>query len=687
VPFSAHAVTGEWQGDNDARARLISGLEGTGTEAKIPLGLEIQLAPGWHTYWREPGDAGIPPQIDWQNSISDDGNLHSASLVYPAPRRFSAQGMESIGYNDHVVLPIDASVRVPGKALALDAKLDLLVCSELCVPKHLQLHLAVPTGNPERGPEATLIDDARAHVPGNALISGLNVTEVKRNADSLNVVVTSKTPLMAPDIFIENDKNVAFNKPEAVLNDDKSAVTFTLKPASALPEGVTLADLSLNLTVVDGEHALEQKANPPSPGAPEPAPADPPALWLIIVLAIMGGFILNLMPCVLPVLSLKIFSVVSHGGGDTRAVRRSFLMTAAGILFSFMLLAGITIALKETGRMIGWGVQFQQPVFLVFLTLLLTLFAANLWGLFEISLPRFLADNVNSFYHPKKTGDFATGAFATLLATPCSAPFLGTAVGFALASGPKEILVIFAAIGFGMILPYLAIALWPRIATALPKPGAWMEMLRHLLGWALALTALWLIWILAAQVAAIGAFLIGGCMAGLIAVLYLRKRATPWKLSYVAFTILMLLPFGVAFLGTAPAATPAPGGVWQAFDESAIARYVSEGKTVFVDVTADWCLTCKANKRFTLGSSDVSDRLFNAPNVIAMQANWTNPDSTIASFLRAHGRYGIPFNVVFGPNAPQGIVLPELLTPSTVLDSLKTVQKNSNGCDATQAKC
>jgi suppressor for copper-sensitivity B len=379
------------------------------------------------------------------------------------------------------------------------------------------------------------------------------------------------------------------------------------------------------------------------------------------------------MPCVLPVLSLKVLSVIGHGGGETRLVRHSFLVTASGILFSFLVLGGVTVLLQKLGMAVGWGLQFQQPMFLIFLVLLLTVFAANMWDLFEIQLPRFLADGINDAgYHPKLAGDFAAGAFATLLATPCSAPFLGTAISFALGSGPRDIMIIFAALGTGMILPYLAIALFPSLATSLPKPGRWMVVLRRLLGGALAVTAIWLLWVLSAQISARFAAIAGFCMLALLLLFGMRKtNITRWIVWFGLFSF-TFLALGLTISGARMPKPPAEvERLWQPFSEMALAADLAEGKTVFVDVTADWCLTCKANKQFVLSQDVLAQRLFHS-DIIAMQADMTNPNPDITEFLRKYGRYGIPFNAAFGPGAPQGIVLPELLTPNVVTQALDT---------------
>ena len=697
-PMAAHAVATDPQKDTDVSVFLIPGVDGVGDLATVPLGLEIRLASDWHTYWRSPGEAGLPPQIDWQKSETDDGNLKAATLLYPAPKRYSAFGMETIGYREHVVLPIDAQLRAPGKPLAIEATLDLLVCSQICVPKHFILKLNVPAGPAKDSTDAALIQQFRTQVPGSdATKSGFEIKNVASDGQSLTVVATSRDVLQAPDLFVEVNKNIDFTAPAVAIAPDKHNVQFTVKPAAPLPDGVTLAGLPLTLTIIDGDRALEQhvtvptSAMPDSTAPPKSAPVSevdstPPTLelptpaapilplGLVILFAIIGGFILNLMPCVLPVLSLKLLSVINHGGGEPRVVRHSFLVTAAGIVFSYLVLAGMTILLKEAGLAVGWGVQFQQPVFLGLLILLLTFFAANMWGLFEIRMPRWLADNLTGPYHPKLAGDFATGAFATLLATPCTAPFLGTAVGFALAAGPREILIIFAALGFGMTLPYLAVALWPRLATALPKPGSWMVHLRHLLGWALALTAIWLAWVLAAQISERGALIVTLCMLSILGLLALHRIQPRYYLNF-GIASFAILAFGTT-LGGSLANKPESviDSAWRPFNEAEISLDVQNGKTVFVDATADWCLTCKANKKFVLSQDEVEQRLFHT-EIIPMQADWTNPDPDIGAFLQKYGRYGIPFNAVFGPGAPQGLVLPELLTHDAVMSALDQAEK------------
>jgi len=677
-PLPALALTSNWQRDGSVDARLISGLEGVGLKKIIPLALEIKMEPGWHTYWRSPGAAGLPPRLDWTNSETADGNLRGATIFYPAPKRYSDQGLETIGYQSHVIFPIDAELRQAGHAVNIEVTVNLLACSTLCVPKTFDITLKVPSDAAIEGPEADLINPVRAAIPGaDEDRAGLSLTNITNGGRSLAFDIAAHNPINEADIFIESNPEIPFSAPKIRLSPDKLTATLIVKPQDIKQDLGALTGTPLMLTIVDEGHALETPVSlPPLEGTPT-QDGPPLSLRMALLLAIAGGFILNLMPCVLPVLSLKILGVIGHGGGTAAIVRRSFVTTAAGILFSFVMLAAMTIALKKLGLTIGWGVQFQQPGFLIAVILVLTFFAANMWGLFEIGLPTVIADRL-SHHHPKMAGDFATGALATLLATPCSAPFLGTAITFALAAGTaREIFGIFIALGFGMSLPYIAIAAIPELATSLPKPGAWMQRLRILLGIALALTALWLLWVLSAQIEQRYAHTIMFCMIGVVALLGLHATGFARRMAIYGVAGFSVLAIGLAFTGPPPKPAKVEA-LWQVFDEATIADDVAGGHTVFVDITADWCLTCKVNKKFVLSDNDINQRLLHG-NVIPMQGDWTTPDPKITNFLHKFSRFGIPFNVVYGPGAPDGITLPELLSRDAVMQALDRAAKPEGG--------
>ena len=659
----AAANESAWVRHPEIALRLISGSAASGEGGALRLGLEMRLAPGWKTYWRSPGDAGLPPAIEWTESA----NLAGAELRFPAPERFTLFGFETFGYGGHVILPIVARAGGPGET-RIRAGVDVLVCEKLCIPYRADLALDLPAG--AQAPTAHTHEIAKfesAVPPIDADGRGVNGLALEsaafRGGDTPALIVRARAepPFAAPDVFIETADGWSFAKPEIAYLEGGRYATLTL---AATPDksAKPLDGAPATLTLVDGRRSVERAV---TLGAAPPAPAFASSLWTMLAIAVLGGLILNLMPCVLPVLAMKVAGLAKLAGAPSRALRISFLATSAGIVTSFLLLAAVLIGLKLAGEAVGWGLQFQLPWFLAAMALVVTLFAANLWGLLEIPLPRALADAADG---ASASGSFATGVFATLLATPCSAPFVGTAVGFALGRGPVEIAAIFAALGIGLALPYLAIAAIPGVARVLPKPGAWMLKLRAVLGVALAGTALWLIWVLAqqaGQAAATGlAFVLGALVLGLYAVRDVAKsQARPLLIGACAvFAVVLPLRFAET-----PAVWNAESAIpWREFDRAAIDQAVREGKTVFVDVTADWCVTCQVNKRLVVSRGEVARRLTSG-EVLAFRADWTRPDPRISAYLAEFGRYGIPFNAVYGPGARGGVALPELLTEDAVL--------------------
>jgi len=667
---NALAAAGPWAKGGPVEARLVSAVEAVGEGDSVPLALEVRLGKGWKTYWRSPGDAGLPPQIDWAGS----GNLREATFAYPVPHRMTTLGIETVGYDGAVTFPVRAVPATPGQPMDLRAGVDLLVCSDICIPQRVDVALSLPAGPSVAGPEANIVSRAENSVPGDGRAAGLEVRAVRAQGAVLEVEATAREPFATPDVFVEMDPPVALTAPKVRLSDGGRTAVLRLE-AIQPPAGLELADRPVTLTLVDGARAMEARSTVVAGPVGSGDGAVAPSLIAMLGVALLGGLILNLMPCVLPVLSLKLLHAVQHSGSAPRAVRAGFLASAAGIVTSFLLLAGVMVGLKTAGAAVGWGIQFQQPLFLVFMVVLVTLFAANLWGVFEIPLPRAVAD---AFAGPEEghglAGPFATGAFATLLATPCSAPFLGTAVGFALAKGALEIFAIFAALGVGLALPYLAVAAVPRLARLLPRPGRWMLTLRRVLGVALALTGVWLLTVMAVQVGETAAGMVAALMAALVLALWLGHRLAgqvrwaPAGLAAAAVLGAFALP--AQFGQQADAAPVAEASAqWAAFDEAAIRQHVAAGRTVFVDVTADWCITCQANKKLVINRGQVAERL-RADGVVPMRADWTRPDDRITAYLTAHGRYGIPFNIVYGPGTPDGVALPELLSEATVLEAL-----------------
>ncbi|HEY6320103.1 MAG TPA: thioredoxin family protein [Thermoanaerobaculia bacterium] len=450
-------------------------------------------------------------------------------------------------------------------------------------------------------------------------------------------------------------------------------------------------------------------ATPASPLSPPTAkPAAPPArrapnagsLAGMLLIAVLGGLILNAMPCVLPVVSLKVFGLVRSAAHGHREVVRSALAIAAGILASFAALAALAVAAAAAGGAVGWGVQFQRPGFVAFLAVVVTLFCLNLWGLFEIPLPRALARLGGAAAREGLAGHFVSGLFATLMATPCSAPFLGTAIGFGLAQPAPVVFAIFLAAGTGLALPYLVLAAAPGAARFLPRPGAWMETLRGIMGFLLAASAVWLLYVLAAQISPerLALFEVGLLLIALVT--WLRHRAAAGGRAeasatggeaganvaalapLVALVALVVVAAGAVVLAASGAGPgDAAGGArlaaqgrssgligWVAFDRARAESLAASGQLVFVDVTADWCFTCKVNERLILDTPEVAGA-FAAHHVLPMRADWTNRSDAIARFLADHGRYGIPFYLLYRPGR-QPVVFSELPTKTAILAAL-----------------
>ena len=672
ISTAADSAATDWSRDNESAVRMVSAVAGAGTESELRAGIEFELQPGWKTYWRTPGDAGYPVSVDWQGSV----NVATADIAWPAPHRFTLFGLDTFGYSEAVLLPVMVKPQRVGEAVKLRAAVNYLVCEEICIPKMAGLALDIPAGSAAPSEFAQLVARYQAQVPGDGARHGLHVESavLGRSAEKQTLEISARSaplPFEHPDVIVEGPDGFAFGPPDIALSADGATASFFLPViVNAGVDASALAKSSVTLTLVDGQRGLEQKitfSELTSPAATQATPLPQTSSLTIILIALLGGLILNFMPCVLPVLSLKMLGLVGHAGERT-ATRRGFLASSAGIVTAFLILAAVLVAVKQAGGIIGWGIQFQHPWFLVAMTLVLVLFAANLLDWFELPLPAWIGRIAGAEHGNGLAGQFFTGMLATLLATPCSAPFVGTAVTFAFSRGAGEIFMIFAALGIGLALPYLLVAIFPGFASLLPRPGAWMIWLRRILGLLLAGTAVWLLTILAAQM---GAVALGLAIAGIVLlVLFLALQdRVPAGMRMAGGVLGAAIALAALFLpGTSRAPVAAADEVWQPFAQSEIARLVQDGKTVFVDVTADWCVTCIVNKQLVLDVGASAERL-RRPEVVPMKADWTKPDETIARYLASFGRYGIPFNVVYGPAAPDGILLPELLNESAVVDA------------------
>ncbi len=696
LPFPLQARVTPVQETPEMTLQLLSAVEGTGVQEAFRLGLHVRLNDPWKSYWRSPGDAGLPPEVD----LSASENVASVTLDFPTPDRMEVLGFQTFGYKQEVIYPLTVRPEVTGAPVVLKGTLSLMVCSDtLCVPGQFPIDLTIPQGMATATEHARAIDIWRSRVPIPAQAAGFTVQSLTVSQDAsasvLTAVIESREPLEAPDIYFESKPLLSTNPPEVDLSEDARTATLRFVINDPPEDLLTLGGMEMRLTLVDRPEGGTIRAGdvtvPLGLNTLGTAPdgSGVPSLAFILLAALLGGLILNVMPCVLPVLSMKLMSAVKYAGatkqGDSAdaartlaKIRIGFLASAAGIVSCFLLIALVLIALKLAGHSIGWGIQFQEPLFLVFLMLVVVAFAFNMLGLFEIILPSSMNQKLYAVGGEGTAGHFLTGMVATLLATPCSAPFLGTAVGYALAQGPLTILLIFLFLGVGLAIPYLLVAARPVMATKLPRPGKWMAQVKGFFGLVLVATALWLAWILSDQIGVALAVIVLIIALGMGALLSTALGSARWKKSPAR---LALIPAAIVLALALPATARPPEPValelgWTRFDEAAIPSLIGEGRTVFVDVTASWCLTCKVNKAFIVDSEAIT-QAFDSQNVVLMQADWTNPDQTILDYLQKHGRYGIPFNMVYGPNATRGLPLPELLTETAVLEALD----KANGVD------
>ena len=631
----ARASESAWIGDPQiGEARLVSAVMATGDLGRLPLGIEFTLAPGWKVYWRTPGEAGLAPAIDL--SASPDPNLEGR-ISWPLPKRFDAFGFDNFGYANEVILPFEISAHEEGLPLQVVAELEALVCSDICVPFGGRMELRIPDGDAVASPHAQAMAQYAAMVPrratgqGGVSASGPSLRPVRAEArpNGLYLTLADGAPPI-DDIFVEAQENVAFKAPVQV----QDGIFLEAVPAEKLAFG----SAPVTLTISAPPEMAEFQVNVVPSGASSADRSSPVARdnllaaglsWRIVGLALLGGLILNLMPCVLPVLALKLAAVLDAVGAPRRELRLRFLAGAAGIVTSFLILASGLALLRIAGGTVGWGVQFQNPVFLALMLVMLGVFTLSLLDFVMIPVPRFMQSVVagDAGMSHSYRGDFMAGMLATVLATPCSAPFVGTAVAVALSGGILDLFGIFMALGVGLAAPWILVAAQPSLVAFLPRPGPWMPWLKRGLALLLLGTMIWLGSILLALLGAVSS--------------------------------------------TTTAGDDPQWGVW---NWQAVATHLDEGRPVFVDVTADWCVTCKANKALVMDQNPVSRVMAEAVasnKLTLLRADWTRPDDEIAAFLASHGRFGIPFNIIIRPDGQPPIILPELLSDQVVLTALE----------------
>ena len=664
----SYEASSKWNVGTKAKARLLSSVNAVGNHNVILIGIEVKLHQGWKTYWRSPGESGMPPKLDFDES----SNLKSSNLEWPAPSRFNYEGLKMNGYKDEVVFPIQIEPENIGEAIDIRVLLNILVCEDVCIPHSMILDLYLPSGKSSETEHAELIRKYKNLVPGKEKSDGLKITSYTQKGSILKTVHSSSFVFDKPQFFVETQNKLKVIRQQSqILNDGKLLVAeWRLEEDRENSDKPTDYLSNVTLTLVDGNRSVQSYIKIQNDLIKTNGLLGLSFKFVSMVfIAFCGGLILNLMPCVFPVLSIKLLSVINSIGGSRKRIRSSFFITSLGIIFSFLIIGLSATILKAAGYTFGWGIQFQQPLFIISIIIILTLFAANLWGFFEINLPaRIIKFSLDVSDSRNASGSFFQGAFATILATPCTAPFVGTSVSFALAGSVPETLTIFVFLGLGMAFPFILIGLFPGLSNKLPKPGSWMIWIKTILGFCLLGTTIWFLTIINYQVSNEAAYLVGALMGLIILLLKLKNRLKFVNQKIIYMTVLIIICFSFltprvlsSFSLVETIARNGATSNWDKFNYSSINQHLMDGKTVIVDVTAKWCITCQLNKQRVFQTKEVKKFIKN-DEVIAMRADWTKPDLKITEYLSTFNRFGVPFNVVYGPGLKSGFILPELLS-------------------------
>lgn len=638
-------------------------------------GLHFVLDKGWHIYWLNAGDAGEPPRVDWHLPAG----VTAGALQFPAPQRLPLGPLMDFGYENEVLLPVpmraDASLKAGSKAL-LRGHLHFLVCSNVCIPGKAEIEDSVPvTAQPgalNPGIEPLFVATER-HLP-RSLPAGTSVTVRQTNAAFIVALHTGHRITSAQ--FYPFDQNVIANAGAQAVEPLADGVRVTVPKARDLQKAP--AQLHGLLKLPDGTAYQFTSAIATAPAA---TAANSESLAAMLGLAFLGGLILNLMPCVFPVLFIKGLSLVQSSGEERNRLRIHGAIYTLGIVVSFWAIVALLLLLRAGGSHLGWGFQFQSPYFVASMALLLFFLGLSLAGQFEIGLS---VTSVGGELAQRSgySGSFFTGVLATIVATPCTAPFMGAAIGFALSQSAAVTFAVFTALALGLAAPYVLLTLQPAWTRILPRPGAWMEYLKQAVSIPIFATVIWMVWVFAQTVGANGvAALLAGLLVAAIAGWVLGHWPAKWGSATIA---ILLLIAAIALPTVAAKELPAPASRnaatssdtlgWQPFSPSALATDRAQGKPVFVDFSAAWCLSCQVNERVVLDRPDV-EKAFRKSGVVMMRADWTNHNDTITAALAQLGRSGVPTYALYSGGAeatPK--VLPEVLTSGIVLGALQQVK-------------
>ena len=658
---TSFALSSEWAVGETSKLRLISPYSQNSSK-NITIGLEYQMQPGWKTYWKSPGDGGFAQNISWENS----SNISDVKILWPTPIKFEILGLTSLGYQDNVTFPLEIEIENEFQDINLDLHVNYLICKEICIPGDARIFLDIPAGEKKINDNYFDVEQALSKLPekdfSRTYLKNINANVLEGvNLSTIQLQIESEKIFFNPEIFLHTPFGLPVVQHKISYSANNKLITaefdFNKKLISedSFPLEVVLKDVNHNF-----EHLLSAQITK------DISNSTMNTFIFYILISLLAGLILNVMPCVFPILSIKLMSVFTVDQGTARV---SFLTVALGIVSSFFLLGICFLVLQYFNFSIAWGMQFQKPYFLIFITLIIFLFMMNMFGQFQINLPQnfsniaFAGLGNKSFFK-----DFFNGFFATLMATPCSAPFVGTAITAAFTQNYITGMSIFLFMGIGMASPYLLIALFPKLVNFLPKPGIWMIYVKYFLGLLLLATVVWLSNIL------LNFFNIYFLVISLFVLLVITyRRKFPLFKNTITIASIIFIFFSTSLQIFQQHSSSAEEKDWVSFFTVDIDQLVAQDKIIFLDITADWCATCQFNKINVLNSDNIIKQ-FKENNITLIRADWTKPNERVNLFLEKYDRFGIPFNAFFSKKFPDGILLSELLSEKEIVNAINKIK-------------
>ena len=658
---TSFALSSEWAVGETSKLRLISPYSQNSSK-NITIGLEYQMQPGWKTYWKSPGDGGFAQNISWENS----SNISDVKILWPTPIKFEILGLTSLGYQDNVTFPLEIEIENEFQDINLDLHVNYLICKEICIPGDARIFLDIPAGEKKINDNYFDVEQALSKLPekdfSRTYLKNINANVLEgENLSTIRLQIESEKIFFNPEIFLHTPFGLPVVQHTISYSANNKLITaefdFNKKLISedSFPLEVVLKDVNHNF-----EHLLSAQITK------DISNSTMNTFIFYILISLLAGLILNVMPCVFPILSIKLMSVFTVDQGTARV---SFLTVALGIVSSFFLLGICFLVLQYFNFSIAWGMQFQKPYFLIFITLIIFLFMMNMFGQFQINLPQnfsniaFAGLGNKSFFK-----DFFNGFFATLMATPCSAPFVGTAITAAFTQNYIIGMSIFLFMGIGMASPYLLIALFPKLVNFLPKPGIWMIYVKYFLGLLLLVTVVWLSNIL---LNFFNIYFLVISLFVLIVITYRRKF--PLFKNTITIASIIFIFFATSLQIFQQHSSSGEEKDWVSFFTVDIDQLVSQDKIIFLDITADWCATCQFNKINVLNSDNIIKQ-FKENNITLIRADWTKPNERVNLFLEKYDRFGIPFNAFFSKKFPDGILLSELLSEKEIVNAINKIK-------------